>query len=54
MVIILYVAGLLHPANILVVDHNFVKGDFKVIDCIVLSADYWCPNGILYILSDLS
>ena len=22
-----------------------VKGGLKVIDCIVLSAEYWCPNG---------
>ena len=44
-VITSYVAGLLHPANILIADHISVKGGLKVIDCIVLSAEYWCPDG---------
>ena len=30
---------------ILIVDHNSIKGGFKVIDCIVLSAKYWGLNG---------
>ena len=33
-----------HPA-LLIVDDNSVKGGLKVIDCIVLSAKYWCRNG---------
>ena len=32
--------------TILIVFHNSVKGGLKVIDCIVLSAKYWCPYGI--------
>ena len=33
--------------NILIflVDRNFVKGVLKVIDYIVLNAEYWCPDG---------
>ena len=30
--------------NMLIVDHNFVEKGLKVIDCIILSAEYWCPN----------
>ena len=33
------------PSNILIVDHNSVKVGLKVSVCIVLSAEYWCPNG---------
>ena len=28
----------------IITDHNSVKGCLKVIDCIVLSVEYWCPN----------
>ena len=30
-----------------IVDHNSVEGGLNVIDCIVLSAEYWCFNCIL-------
>ena len=37
--------SLLHPAiSRLIVDHNSVKRNSKVINWIVLSAEYWCPN----------
>ena len=39
-----YVAGL-YPAFMLIVDQNSIKGSLKVIDCIVLSAECWYPNG---------
>ena len=29
----------------LIVDYSSAKGGLKVIDCIVLSSEYWCPNG---------
>ena len=32
-------------SNISIVDQNSVKGGLKSIDCIDLSAEYWCPNG---------
>ena len=34
--------------NGLIVDHSSVREDLKV-DCIVLSAEYWCPNGMFTI-----
>ena len=39
-----YVADLLRPCNISIVDHYSVKGGLKDIDCIFQSAEYWCPN----------
>ena len=35
-------------SNTLIADHShgYVKGGLKVTDCIVLSAEYWCPNNI--------
>ena len=41
-----YFAGLATTSsNILIADHNSVKRRLKVIDCIVLNAEYWCPYG---------
>ena len=31
-------------SDILIVDHKYDTGGLKVIDCIVLSAEYWCLN----------
>ena len=41
--------------NILIVDLNSVKGELKVIDCIVLkSVQYWCPNGSCFSLVSIN
>ena len=40
------VGGLFISSNMFIFDHNYyVKGGLKVIECIVQSAEYWCPYG---------
>ena len=49
--IILHVAGFLHPAIFWYFHHSSDKSGLKVTDCTVQSAEYWCFYGTLFQVS---
>ena len=46
-IIILHIAGFLHPAIFQYFHHSSDKSGLKVTDCTVQSAEYWCSYGTL-------